>query len=298
MPQELDALGLYMREINEYSLLTAEEEHESAKAIWQGHEAARKLAGGAETPLLHRQVEAGAAARRRLIQCNSFLVVNIARRYSNPDFSLPDLIQEGNVGLLRAVDKFDHRRGTRFSTYATYWIRQMISRYIGTQRYAVRLPSHQAEALTRYRRVQASLMQEDAQAPSLESIAYAMNISMPILAHLLRITQPSLSLETPLNEHERPLGDTLDDQGQQNVEQQVSERMLSQAIHQVLATLSARESRILELRFGLRDGAPRTLEAIGQRFGLTKERVRQIEVEALNKLRHPRRASLLHSYMT
>jgi RNA polymerase primary sigma factor len=273
-PHELDLLGLYMREIDQYTLLTAEEEQELARAISRGREAAHRLAQGEQEPSLPRQIEAGQRARQRLIQCNSFLVVSLARRYRSPDFTLSDLIQEGNVGLLRAADKFDYRRGTRFSTYATYWIRQMISRYIGTQRYAVRLPSHQAEALAHYRRVHARLIQEDAELPSLEHVAHTMGMSLSNLAHLLCVIQPSLSLEDKPEGDERPLAETLHG-AQAEVEQQVSEHLLRQSVRKLLSTLTARESRVLELRFGLRGGKTHTLEGIAQRFGLTKERIRR-----------------------
>ncbi len=281
--QKWDNLTLYMQEINQYSLLTVEEERKLARALWHGRHAAQQLAGGENSAELSDQIEEGQRARRRIIQCNFFLVISIAKRYTSNGFSLLDLIQEGNMGLIRAVDKFDYRRGTRFSTYATYWIRQNISRYIGTQRHAVRLPSHQAEAQTSH------------QPPALETVAAAMEVPIANISHLLEITQPSLSLETPRDNDDRPLGDTLEE-NQQSTEEIVAANLLREAVGEALATLTSRESRVIELRFGLRDGEPRTLEAIAQRFGLTKERIRQIEGEALGKLRRAKSTRALWEY--
>ncbi len=293
-----DNLGLYMQEIKQFSLLSAAEERRLAEQMWHGRAAEERIAAGADEVELWQQVEAGKQARRRMIQCNYFLVVSIAKRYSNHHgFSLLDLIQEGNMGLIRATDKFDYQRGTRFSTYATYWIRQNISRYIGTQRHAMRLPSHQAEALARYRRVQEQLAQQHQQPPTLETIAAALDIPLDTLAHLLQITQPSLSLDNPREEGDRPLGDTLQQEEGQAVEEIVAAGLLSEAVGEVLTTLSSRESRVLEMRFGLRDGRPLTLQAIAARFGLTKERIRQIEGEALSKLRRAGRARSLREYL-
>jgi RNA polymerase primary sigma factor len=287
-----------MREINRHSLLKADEERQLAQAMFMGREAAVALLEGREqTADLERLRDEGQRARSRLIQCNFFLVVSIAKKYRNQGFGLLDLIQEGNLGLIRAVDKFDYRRGTRFSTYATYWIRQNISRYIGTQRHAVRLPSHQAEALSRYKRVHTELAQQMQRQPSLEQVAAAMEMPLVALTHLLQVTQPSLSLESPEESDDRPLGDVLEEQGQPGVDEVVTETLLREAVGEVLATLTMRESRVLELRFGLRDGEPRTLEAIATRFGLTKERIRQIEGEALSKLRHSKRSLPLREYL-
>jgi RNA polymerase primary sigma factor len=291
-------LTLYMREINRHSLLKADEERQLAQAMFMGREAAVALLEGREqTADQERLRDEGQRARSRLIQCNFFLVVSIAKKYRNQGFGLLDLIQEGNLGLIRAVDKFDYRRGTRFSTYATYWIRQNISRYIGTQRHAVRLPSHQAEALSRYKRVHTELAQQMQRQPSLEQVAAAMEMPLVALTHLLQVTQPSLSLESPEESDDRPLGDVLEEQGQPGVDEVVTETLLREAVGEVLATLTMRESRVLELRFGLRDGEPRTLEAIATRFGLTKERIRQIEGEALSKLRRSKRSLPLREYL-
>ncbi|HEX8681256.1 MAG TPA: sigma-70 family RNA polymerase sigma factor [Ardenticatenaceae bacterium] len=291
-------LTLYMREINRHSLLKADEERHLAQVMFMGREAAVALLEGREqTADLERLRDEGHHARSRLIQCNFFLVVSIAKKYRNQGFGLLDLIQEGNLGLIRAVDKFDYRRGTRFSTYATYWIRQNISRYIGTQRHAVRLPSHQAEALSRYKRVHTELAQQMQRQPSLEQVAAAMEMPLVALTHLLQVTQPSLSLESPEESDDRPLGDVLEEQGQPGVDEVVTETLLREAVGEVLATLTMRESRVLELRFGLRDGEPRTLEAIATRFGLTKERIRQIEGEALSKLRRSKRSLPLREYL-
>jgi RNA polymerase primary sigma factor len=295
--QKDDSLSLYMQEINRNSLLKADEERQLATTMFYGREAGAQLEAGESGAELEALWEAGQTARRRLIQCNFFLVVSIAKKYKNQGFGLLDLIQEGNLGLIRAADKFDYRRGTRFSTYATYWIRQNISRYIGTQRHAVRLPSHQAEALARYKRVQAELAQQMQRQPSLEQVAQAMEMPLAALTHLLQITQPSLSLESPEEADDRPLGDVLEERDQPGVDEVVTDTLLREAVGDVLATLTSRESRVLELRFGLRDGEPRTLEAIASRFGLTKERIRQIEGEALSKLRQSKRSLPLREYL-
>jgi RNA polymerase primary sigma factor len=296
-PSNPDSLGLYMQEINQFSLLKPEEERQLAEAMWRGREAARKLEAGQSDAELDQLVADGQQARHRMIQCNFFLVVSIAKKYVNQGFGLLDLIQEGNMGLIRAADKFDYRRGTRFSTYATYWIRQNISRYIGTQRHAVRLPSHQAEALSRFKRIESDLAQEEQAPPPLDAVADEMHIPLSNLVHLLNITQPSLSLETPRESDDRPLGDTLEGTMTPPVDETVTDTLLREEVGDVLATLTSRESRVLELRFGLRDGEPRTLEAIAQRFGLTKERIRQIEGEALRKLRSSKRTQMLREYL-
>jgi RNA polymerase primary sigma factor len=296
-PNSPDSLGLYMQEINQFSLLKPDEERQLAEAMWLGREAAQKLAAGRKEIGLQDLVEAGQKARQKVIQCNFFLVVSIAKKYVNQGFGLLDLIQEGNMGLIRAADKFDYRRGTRFSTYATYWIRQNISRYIGTQRHAVRLPSHQAEALSRFKRIESDHAQEEQSPPALHIVADEMHIPLSNLVHLLNITQPSLSLETPRESDDRPLGDTLEGTLTPAVDDTVTDTLLREEVGDVLATLTSRESRVLELRFGLRDGEPRTLEAIAQRFGLTKERIRQIEGEALRKLRSSKQTQMLREYL-
>lgn len=296
-PEQPDSLGLYMQEINQYSLLKVEEERELAEKMWKGRDAARRLGASHNDADLVALMREGQCARQRMIQCNFFLVVSIAKKYANQGFGLLDLIQEGNMGLIRAADKFDYRRGTRFSTYATYWIRQNISRYIGTQRHAVRLPSHQAEALSRFKRVESDLAKEEQTLPSLETVAQAMRVPASSLVHLLNITQPCLSLETPRDSDDRPLGDALEGSDLPTVDETVTDTLLREEVGDVLATLSSRESRVLEMRFGLRDGEPRTLEAIAQRFGLTKERIRQIEGEALRKLRGSKRTQTLREYL-
>jgi RNA polymerase primary sigma factor len=296
VPTDVDSLGLYLREINRYSLLPVEEERRLTRLMWHGREATKRILAGEDGATLREQVEKGQQARTRIIQSNFFLVISIAKKYINQDFSFLDLIQEGNMGLIRAADKFDYRRGTRFSTYATYWIRQKISRYIGSHRYAVRLPGYQAEALARYRRVRTQLAQTMQQSPALEQVADASGIPVSGIEHLLRITQPSLSLETSPEPNDPPPMETLvgnDDA----VDETVAAELLREAIDSELASLSARESMVLELRFGLRDGEQRTLEAIAQRFGLSKERIRQIEGEALAKLRRSTSVVGLREYL-
>jgi RNA polymerase primary sigma factor len=294
---EAGSLALYMQEINRYPMLSAAEEQELARKISLGRQAHDALAGAECSRSHHLLVHEGTQARRRLAQGNFFLVVSIAKRYAHGGFSLLDLIQEGNIGLMRAVDKFDVQHGTRFSTYATYWIRQSIARFIGTQRHAMRLPSHQAELLSRYYHTRARLTQHHGREPTTAEAAAALNTAPDRLDHLLRLTQTPLSLETPITDDSRPLGDTLEDQDQPPPEEQVANSLLSHEIERLLASLNSRESRVLELRFGLRDGEPRTLEAIAHRFGLTKERIRQIEGEALRKLRQPPRTRPLREYL-
>lgn len=282
---ESGSLALYMQDINQYALLTPGEERRLARLMWEGRAADARLAAGDTSAATQQAVREGARARRQLIQGNFFLVVSIATRYVGLGFGLLELIQEGNLGLIRAADRFDYQRGTRFSTYATYWIRQNIARFIGTQRHAMRLPSHQAEALHRYRRTRARLAQDWGRDPSTHEVAEAMEARPEQVETLLRLTQPALSLERGIEAGDRPLGDSLEDKEAEPVEQQVADRLLKDEVAIALESLSTRESKIIELRFGLRDGQPHTLETIARRLGLTKERIRQIESQALDKLR-------------
>lgn len=295
-PEATDLLGLYMSDIDRFSLLTREEERALAWQIVRGREAEQALEQQ-ECPQLRRRAEEGRRARARLIQCNFFLVVHIAKRYANRGLSLPDLIQEGNVGLIKAVDRFDPARGTRISTYATFWIRQSVSRLLATQRHALRIPSHQAEVLSRYRRVHGQMSQEMERSPQLEEVADRMGLAPARLSHLLTMTQPSLSFDSPSSPDDRAIDEVLGSDDLATLEEEVAARLLRRDLLEQLEQLTARESRILMLRFGLRDGTPRTLEAIARRFGLTKERIRQIEGEALAKLRLSSEAAPLRGYL-
>ncbi|HYN87410.1 MAG TPA: sigma-70 family RNA polymerase sigma factor [Ardenticatenaceae bacterium] len=294
---EFDDLGLYMKELNQYPLLTAEEERRLAGLVWEARVAQEGLADGEASPASQRRQREGAIARRRLLEGNFFLVVSIATRYTLHGFSLLDLIQEGNLGLIRAADKFDYRVGTRFSTYATYWIRQSISRFIGAHRHAVRLPSHQAELLNRYHRTRTQLAQSQGSEPTTRDIARAMDVSLAQVEAILRITQPALSLESTDESDEQPLGEILEDQQATPVGELVAEALLRDDVARVMEALTPRESRVLELRFGLRDGSPRTLSAIAQRLGVTKERIRQIERQAIGKLRASQQVAHLLDYV-
>lgn len=282
---------LYMRDINVNGLLSKEEEQELVKQLWEGRQAEKQLKEGAEeTPALRETIEIGRRARQTLIECNVFLVLNLAQRYS--DFGLPflDLVQEGNMGLIRAIDKFDYRYGTRLSTYATYWIRQSIARHIGAHRHPVRLPGHQAERISKSSRVSARLHQELGREPSVAEIAEELDITPSKLADLFSITSPAIPLNVDDDSDESdspsPL-ETLASQSAENPDTHTANADRREVIQQALEqTLTPRESHIIRARFGLRDGKPKTLQTIADRYGLTKERIRQIEKEALGKLRN------------
>ena len=299
-----DLVRVYLREIGRHKLLAADEEIEIAKTIEAGNEAAQRLQGSngslsARTrDLLARQVEDGEFARRKFIEANLRLVVSIARRYQGFGLPLLDLIQDGNLGLLRAVEKYDWRRGFKFSTYATWWVRQGISRGLADRARTIRLPVHIAEIVNRLRRTEADLSSNLGREPTDAELAHALDMDVDQLRTFRTTAMDTVSLSTPLGEDgDSELHDFLpDDAADQPLEEAVRVRAADE-LREILDTLSQREKRILELRFGLDDGRERTLEQVGKEFNLTRERIRQIEARAIAKLRHPARRGDLEGLM-
>ncbi|BER92195.1 RNA polymerase sigma factor RpoD [Atrimonas thermophila] len=271
-----DPVKMYLKEIGQVPLLTPEEEVELAKRIEQG------------------DIE----AKKKLIEANLRLVVSIAKRYVGRGLLFLDLIQEGNLGLIRAVEKFDYRKGYKFSTYATWWIRQAITRAIADQARTIRIPVHMVETINKLIRVSRQLTQRLGREPTPEEIANEMGITVEKVQEIMKTAQEPLSLETPIGEEEDShLGDFIEDTGAMAPPQAASYTLLREQLENVLNTLSERERRVLKLRFGLEDGKPHTLEEVGQIFGVTRERIRQIEAKALRKLRHPSRSKKLRDYL-
>jgi RNA polymerase primary sigma factor len=276
---EDDPVRLYLREIGSIPLLTGDQEIELARKI---------AMGGAD----------GAIAKRKLVQSNLRLVVSIAKKYVGRGMLFLDLIQEGNLGLIRGAEKFDHERGYRFSTYATWWIRQAITRSIADQARTIRIPVHMVEMINKLKKVTRQLAQDKGRKPSEEEIAEAMEITVSKLRDLIKIAQEPISLETPIGkEEDSKLGDFIEDEGSDTPATSVTHELLREDIIEVMAALSPRERDVLRLRFGLDDGRQRTLEEVGQLFGVTRERIRQIEAKALRKLRHPNRSRRLRDYI-
>ena len=274
-----DPVRLYLREIGRIKLLSANEEIELARAIIQGG-----------TP--------GAIAKRKLVQANLRLVVSIAKKYVGRGMLFLDLIQEGNLGLIRAAEKFDHERGFKFSTYATWWIRQAITRALADQARTIRVPVHMVETINKMVRVQRQLTLELNREPSEEEIAKKMNVSVDKVREVIKISQDPVSLETPIGEEDDShLGDFVKDERSMSPEEYTVHELLKDEISDVLLTLTEREEQVLRLRFGLDDGCCKTLEEVGQMFGVTRERIRQIEAKALRKLRHPSRSRKLKDFL-
>jgi len=274
-----DPVRLYLREIGRIKLLSANEEIELARAIIQGG-----------TP--------GAIAKRKLVQANLRLVVSIAKKYVGRGMLFLDLIQEGNLGLIRAAEKFDHERGFKFSTYATWWIRQAITRAIADQARTIRIPVHMVETINKLKKVTRRLAQEYSRKPTEEELAMEMNVSISKLREIIKIAQEPLSLETPIGkEEDSRLGGFIEDKEADAPIKTVASDLLREDLAEVLCTLSPRERDVLRLRFGMDDGRQRTLEEVGQLFGVTRERIRQIEAKALRKLRHPNRSKRLREYV-
>jgi RNA polymerase primary sigma factor len=271
-----DPVRMYLKEIGRVPLLTAEEEVSLAKQIEAGDE----------------------DAKRRLAEANLRLVVSIAKRYVGRGMQFLDLIQEGNLGLIKAVEKFDYRKGYKFSTYATWWIRQAITRAIADQARTIRIPVHMVETINKLIRVQRQLLQQFGREPTPEEIAAEMNIPVERVREINKVAQEPVSLETPIGEEEDShLGDFIEDEEAAAPAEAASYLLLREQLEDVLGSLSPREAKVLRLRFGLDDGRARTLEEVGQAFGVTRERIRQIEAKALRKLRHPSRSKKLRDYL-
>jgi len=289
-----DPVHMYLREIGRVPLLEAADEVRLAEAIGQGSEAREELTGGSLDPrsrsALEEAVRLGDVAWRHLTEANLRLVVSIAKRYARRGMSLLDLIQEGNIGLLHAVEKFDPGKGYRFSTYATWWIRQAINRSIADQSRTIRIPVHMIDAI------------EDAQSvgePVAPALLHRLKMAASKVGSIMRMSQEPMSLEMPVGSEEAsPLGDFIEDESVPGPDDETSRQLLREQMKDILDSLSPRERHVLRLRFGLDDGQTHTLEEVGQKFGVTRERVRQIEAKALRKLRHPTRSRKLKDYLS
>jgi RNA polymerase primary sigma factor len=295
-----DLVRIYLREIGRVPLLTAEEEVELAKSIEAGLFAEDKLTSVVSRlvfPEFKELVWQGTRAKQRLIEANLRLVVSIAKRYVGRGMLFLDLIQEGNLGLIRAVEKFDYTKGYKFSTYATWWIRQAITRAIADQARTIRIPVHMVETINKLVRVQRQLHQDLGREPAPEEIALEMDLPIDRVIEIQRIAQEPVSLQSPIGEEDSDLGDFIEDADAVVPMEAAAFIMLQDQLDDILATLSEREQRIIQLRFGLADGHPRTLEEVGREFGVTRERIRQIESKTLAKLRHPTRAQMLRDYL-
>jgi RNA polymerase primary sigma factor len=300
-----DLVRIYLREIGRVPLLTAQDEVELAKTIEAGLFAEEKLQARpagldpdsskiAELALLAGE---GLRAKQRLIEANLRLVVSIAKRYIGRGLVFLDLIQEGNLGLIRAVEKFDYTKGYKFSTYATWWIRQAITRAIADQARTIRIPVHMVETINKMARIQRQLHQDLGREATPAEIAGEMAMSAERVAEIQRIAQEPVSLQSPIGEEDSDLGDFIEDADAVVPMEAAAFIMLQDQLEQVLDNLTMREQRIIQLRFGLTDGHPRTLEEVGKEFGVTRERIRQIESKTLAKLRHPSRAQMLREYL-
>ncbi len=296
-----DTVGLYLREMARVPLLTTEEEVDLAIRMEAGLEAEQNLQDEPGSPRAAEWtylMEDGMAARDHIIRANTRLVVSIAKKYMNRGVPFLDLIQEGNLGLMKAVEKFDYKRGYRFSTYATWWIRQTITRAIADQGRTIRVPVHMSDRIRKMYRIMRELEQEKGHKPSVEDIAQAMEVEVRKVQWMMRVSYQPLSLEQPVGEDEdSELGSFIENEDAPTPAQSTYHRLLEEKIEDILATLSEREARILRLRFGLEDGRSYTLEEVGDKFGLTRERIRQIEGRALRRLRHPRRSRKLRDYL-
>ena len=297
-----DTISLYLKEMARVPLLTPEEEMELAQRLEHGRAVRRCLARDGndpeETERLKRGIERGEEARQHLIKANTRLVVSIAKRYLGHGVPFLDLIQEGNLGLMKAIEKFDYRRGHRLSTYATWWIRQSITRALAEQGRTIRVPVHMSDRIRKLYRIARELEQELGRRPSLEEIAEEVELEPDKVQWVLRASRRPISLERPVGEDEdNELGDFIEDEKVLAPSEAAYQHLLAETMEEVLNTLSPREARILRLRFGLQDGHSYTLEEVGQKFDLTRERIRQIEGEALRKLRHPRRSRQLRNYL-
>ena len=299
-----DSISLYLKEIGRIPLLTAEQEVELSKRMEAGRTARRRLNKDGQLDLDERQklkavMRDGKAAQEHLVKANSRLVVSVAKKYVGRGVPFLDLIQEGNIGLIRAVKKFDYRRGYKFSTYATWWIRQAVTRAIADQGRTIRVPVHMYEQINRLARVSRSLVQELGRDPTTDEIAVELGISSKKVERIIKVSQRPLSLEMPVGEEDDSfLGDFIEDSEAPSPTEQASQQLLREQIDDIFSSLTPREVRILQLRFGLVDGYAYTLEEVGKKFGVTRERIRQIEAQALGRLRHPSRSRKLRDFLT
>ena len=271
-----DPVKVYLKEIGSFPLLSLEEEVELAEKILKGDDWAKK----------------------KLAEANLRLVVSIAKRYVGRGMLFLDLIQEGNLGLIKAVEKFDHTKGIKFSTYATWWIRQAITRAIADQARTIRIPVHMVETINKVKKVQSQLLHKNGQEPSVEDLAAELDMPQDKVREILKVAQEPISLESPIGEEEDShLGDFIPDYDVPVPEEAATHTLLKEQLNEVLATLTPREAKVLSLRFGIEDGRPRTLEEVGKEFNVTRERIRQIEAKALRKLRHPSRNKKLKDFL-
>jgi RNA polymerase primary sigma factor len=302
-----DAVRMYLREIGQVDLLTVDDERRLAQLIEEGKLAAERIDvaadcgqpfEGVEGRMLMRAVSRGERAKSELTQANLRLVVSIAKRYSGRGMQLLDLIQEGNLGLMRAVDKFDYTKGFKFSTYATWWIRQAITRSIADQARTIRIPVHMVEHMNRVSRAKRQMHQELEREPTVDELAVRVQLEPDRVRELLRYALDPLSLDSPIGEEdESNLGDFIEDDTIDSPADAATRAMLSEAVGEVLGELSEREQEIVRLRFGLDGGQAKTLEEVGKEFGVTRERIRQIEAKTLAKLRHPQRSQRLREFL-
>lgn len=300
-----DPVGLYFRQMAQEPLLTAQDEIDLAKRIERGYKAQERAERDDASQKserwnqsMRRLIFDGQSAREHLGRANTRLVVSIAKRYMGQGLPFPDLIQEGNVGLMRAVDKYDYRRGNRFSTYATWWIRQAITRALAQKTRTIRIPLHMTERIRQMYRVAQDLEQAHGRRPSPEEIAEAMDLPSDTVRAMMDASQHAIALERPVgDEGDSEFGDFIEDQDTPSPVESATQHLLQETIEEVLTELTPRQSHILRLRFGLGGGEPHTLEEIANKFGLSRERIRQLEKEALRRLRHPRLAHNLRDYL-
>jgi RNA polymerase primary sigma factor len=297
-----DTIGLYLKEVGRVPLLNAEEEVELAQRIERGRLAREELAKGNVSPRrrqeLQRLIEDGWAAREHLITANSRLVISVAKKYMGRGVPFLDLIQEGNIGLIRAAKKFDYRRGHKFSTYATWWIRQAVTRAIADQGRTIRVPVHMGDQINKLLRVQHQLTQRLGRDPSVEELANSLEVTPQKVENMIQVARRPLSLETPTaDEEDSVLGDFIQDEEVPAPDETATYNLLREHLESVLNSLPPREVRILQLRYGLLDGQAYTLEEVGRKMGVTRERVRQIEAQALSRLRHPAIRRKLREYL-
>lgn len=297
-----DTIGLYLKEVSRVPLLTAEEEVELAQRIERGRMAREELAKGAVTNKrrseLRAMIEDGWAAREHLITANSRLVISVAKKYMGRGVPFLDLIQEGNIGLIRATKKFDYRRGHKFSTYATWWIRQAVTRAIADQGRTIRVPVHMGDQINKLLRVQHQLTQKLGRGPTVEELAEALEVPPKKVENMIQVARRPLSLETPTdNEEDSVLGDFIEDEDSPPPDDTATHHLLQDHLVEVMDNLPPREVRILQLRYGILDGQAYTLEEVGRKMGVTRERVRQIEAQALSRLRHPSVRRKLRDYL-